>query len=416
MTKGRGYGFLLLSALVYAINVVDRQLLPLMAEAVRKDIALADWQIGLLTGLAFAVCYALCTLPLAWVADGGNRRNLVAICLGLFSAATAACGFAQSFAQLVVMRMAVAIGEAGTTPASLSMLADRFPDRKGFASGALSAGAHLGLLAGVVLVSLLATRMGWRATFVITGLIGIAITIVYLLTVREPERLSTVERQPYGQALATLSRHASFRFATLTMVGLLFFNNATGAWMPAFLARAHHLSFDQIGLFIGLTAGLMGLVAVLAVGPLLDRLSRGDVRWMAWLPAIVITLMIASTFAGLMLDDTAPALLLLGIAPCIGLVAQTCIFAVLQTVIPAGLRASATAVLFLVANLAGMGLGPTLVGVLSSYFGTAHGLELRPALLVGILPGTIGIVACLFLARSLRADVVAVPGHLSSDD
>ena len=416
MAKARGYGFLLLSALVYAINVVDRQLLPLMAEAVRKDIALADWQLGLLTGIAFAVCYALFTLPLAWIADGGNRRNLVAICLGLFSAATAICGLAQSFAHLVIMRMMVAIGEAGTTPATLSMLADRFPDRKGFASGALSGGAHLGLLAGVVLVSVLATNVGWRSTFVITGLIGIVITIVYLWQVREPERLSPIERQPYLQALGTLWRHRSFRFATIAMIGLLFFNNATVAWMPAFLSRVHHLTFNQIGLFIGLTAGMIGLVVVLVVGPILDRLSRGDVRWMAWLPAVVIVAMMVTTFFGLMIDKTVPALLLLGIAPCVGLVAQTCIFAILQAAIPSGLRASATAMLFLVANLVGMGLGPTMVGALSSYFDPIRGLGLRPALLIGIWPSVVGLVGCLFLARNLGNDIAAALAGTGSDD
>lgn len=413
----RGYGFLLLSALVYAVNVIDRQLLPLMAEQVRKDIGLADWQLGLLTGISFAICYALCTLPLAWMADRGNRRNLVAGCVGLFSLATAMCGMVQTFAQLVIARMAVAIGEAGTTPASLSMLADRFPDRKGFASGALTAGAHLGILAGVLLASSLATGLGWRATFVVTGLMGLVITLIYLLAVREPVRLSAAGPRDYREALRTLGRHASFRRATLGVAGLLFFNNATGAWIPSFLARAHGLSLKQVGLFLGLTGGLVGMICVLVAGPALDRLARRDARWMAWLPAAVIAAMIVTTAAGLVVEGAAPALVLLGVAPCIALVAQTSIFAVLQTAIPSGLRASATALLFLVANLVGMGIGPTLVGALSSGLEGSAALSLRPALLIGIVPSAIGVAACLALARTLGRDIAALsaPGADGGD-
>jgi len=406
--SARGYGFLLLSAIVYAVNIIDRQLLPLMAESVRKDIALSDWQMGLLTGISFAVCYALFTLPIAWIADSGNRRNLVAICLSVFSVATAACGFVQNFGQLVVARMAVAIGEAGTTPASLSMLADTFPDRKGFASGAFTAGGNLGLLGGVLLVSGMASQMGWRATFVITGLIGVATAIIYMLTVREPARITPVTRQDYGLVLRRLGGHSSFRLATCAMVGILFFTNGTGAWTPAFLSRAHSLSITQVGMFVGLTAGLIGLICVLASGPLIDRLARRDIRWMGWLPAIVLTIMIVSMAIGVQIKDVRIALPVLAIAPSLALVPATCMFAVLQTAIPAGLRASATAMLFLVANLIGMGMGPTLVGALSSYWEHSSALSLRPALFFGMLPSVVGVVACLLLARTLAGDIRAL--------
>ncbi|MGV3482627.1 MAG: MFS transporter [Sphingobium sp.] len=405
MKSARGYGFLLLSAIVYAVNIIDRQLLPLMAEAVRKDIALSDWQMGLLTGISFAAFYALFTLPIAWIADSGNRRNLVAICLGVFSLATAACGFVQNFAQLVMARMAVAIGEAGTTPASLSMLADTFPDRKGFASGAFTAGGNLGLLGGVLLVSGMASQMGWRATFAITGLLGVVTAAIYMLVVREPVRLSPVVRQDYRQVLRRLGGHSSFRHTTLSMIGILFFTNATGAWTPAFLARAHGLSIAQAGLFVGLTSGLIGMICVLLTGPLIDRLARRDIRWMGWLPAIALTIMIASMAIGVRIEDTRIALPILAIAPCLALVPPTCIFAVLQTAIPAGLRASATAMLFLAANLLGMGIGPTLVGALSSYWETSSALSLRPALFFGILPSIVGVIACLLLARTIAGDV-----------
>jgi MFS family permease len=405
MKTRSGYGFLLLSALVYAVNVIDRQLLPLLAEVVRKDIALADWQLGLLTGLAFAVFYALCTLPLAWIADTGNRRNIVAGCLGLFSLATAACGFAHGFWHFLTARTAVAIGEAGTTPASLSMLGDRFPDRRGFASGALTAGGHLGILGGVLLAALLATSAGWRITFIVTGALGLVLTVIYLAAVREPTRLAPVEQRNFLLTMKTLWTHGSFRGATIALTGLLFFSNATGAWLPSFLARAHGLSTNQIALFIGLSAGLIGMVCVLTAGPLLDRLTRRDIRWLAWLPAVIIVVILTTTAVGLAVTNTPVALVLLSVAPATSLIVPACLFAMLQTAIPAGLRASATAVLFLIANLIGMGVGPTLVGALSSAWAATDSLSLRPALLVGIIPSITGLVGCLMMARSLPADV-----------
>lgn len=402
-----GYGFLLLSALVYAVNVVDRQLLPLMAEAVRKDIGLADWQLGLLTGVTFATCYALCTVPLARIADRGHRRNLVAACLGVFSLATAACGFVQSFWQLVAARTLVAVGEAGTTPASLSMLADRFPDRRAFASAALNAGAHLGILVGVLLVSILATHVGWRPTFVATGLMGLALSLLYAGSVQEPQRRSPPHRTGYAAGLRALAGNRSFVLTTLGVTGLLFFLNATTAWIPSFLSRVHGLSTTQIGAFVGLTSGLLGLGCVLASGLLIDRLSRRDLRWLAWLPALVIVSMVATTAIGLSIDARPTALLLLAIAPAIGLVAQTCAFALLQAVVPSGRHALATAVLFLVANLIGMGCGPTVVGALSSLWAASGAMSLRPALLIGVLPSLAGAIAFLLLAQSVSDDAAA---------
>jgi len=261
------------------------------------------------------------------------------------------------------------------------------------------------VLGGVLLVSGMASQMGWRATFAITGLLGVVTAAIYMLVVREPVRLSPIVRQDYRQVLRRLGGHSSFRLTTLSMIGILFFTNATGAWTPAFLARAHGLSIAQAGLFVGLTSGLIGMICVLLTGPLIDRLARRDIRWMGWLPAIALTIMIASMAIGVQIEDTRIALPILAIAPCLALVPPTCIFAVLQTAIPAGLRASATAMLFLAANLLGMGIGPTLVGALSSYWETSSALSLRPALFFGILPSIVGVVACLLLARTIAGDV-----------
>lgn len=395
----RAWWLLVLSTLAYAINVVDRQLLPLLAESIRKDIALADWQFGLLTGITFAAFYALVTMPLAWRADAGNRRNIVAVCLGVFSLATAACGAVFSFWQLALARASVAVGEAGTTPASLSMLSDAYPDRRGFASGVFTAGAHLGVLIGTILAAYLAARFGWRASFYAAGIFGVAVAVLYRLLVREPKRLTArpAERESYGTVLKGLWSGAHFPWLVLATAGLLFFSNATSAWLPTLLIRAHRLTVTQVGLFIGLTAGFAGMVFVTASGPLLDRLMRRDRRWVTWLPSLVFAVILVSTWAGVMARSTPVALILLAVGPSMQLVIQTAIFTMLQTYLPGHRQASAIAMLFLVANLFGMGIGPTLVGALSSYWDGPGQLGLRPALIVGLAPTLLGLVACLRL-------------------
>lgn len=406
MASGKARTLLVLSTLVYAINVVDRQLLPMLAESVRKDIALTDWQFGLLTGITFAACYAVLTLPLAWMADRGSRRTIVACCLGVFSIATALCGFAQNFWQFATVRTAVAMGEAGTTPATLSMLSDSFPERKGFASGVLTAGAHLGVLVGAIFATTLAATLGWRASFICAGIFGALISSIYIVAVREPERIGVVVTgggSTYRLAIAQLYGDPRFRWLTVATAGLLFFTNATGAWLPTFLMRAHALTLPQIGLFVGLTAGLTGMLCVLISGALLDRLARRDMRWVAWAPAIVFAIILAATWAGVMTSATAPALVFLAIGPSLQLVIQTGLFTMLQMILPRGLQASGTALLFVVANLIGMGFGPALVGALSTHWASAE-LSLRPALILGLCPTLIGLYACLRLAALIGVE------------
>lgn len=407
----RAWRLLILSTLVYAINVVDRHLLPLLAESIRKDIILSDWQFGLLTGITFAGFYAIVTIPLAWRADIANRRPIVAACLTVFSLATAACGIVVTFWQLALARAAVAVGEAGTTPASLSMLSDAYPARKGFASGVFTAGAHLGVLVGTVLAAFLAAKLGWRWSFFAAGIFGVVIASLYMLMVREPARLSPAPAEPerYWQLVKGLWSSRHFPLLVLATTGLLFFSNATGAWLPTLLMRAHHLSVTQVGLFIGLTAGLAGMVFVAASGPLLDWLMRRDRRWVTWLPALVFVVILGATWAGVMVQSTPLALLLLAVGPSMQLIIQTAIFTMLQTYLPGHRRASAIAMLFLVANLLGMGLGPTLVGILSSYWDGAGQSGLKPALIFGLLPTLVGLVACLRLTPRIAASPDAAP-------
>lgn len=401
----RAWWLLILSTLVYAINVIDRQLLPLLAESIREDIHLSDWQFGLLTGITFAAFYALVTIPLAWRADTGRRRPLVAACLGVFSLATAACGAVVNFWQLALARASVAVGEAGTTPASLSMLSDAYPTRKGFASGVFTAGAHLGVLIGTLLAAWLAASLGWRWSFFAAGAFGLVVAGLYMLLVREPARLTPPPAEPesYAKLLKGLWKGPHFPWLVLATTGLLFFSNATGAWLPTLLMRVHHLTIPQVGLFIGLTAGLAGMVFVAASGPMLDRLMRRDRRWVTWLPAIVFVVILAATWAGVMVSSTPLALLLLAVGPSMQLVIQTAIFTMLQTYMPGHRQASAIAMLFLVSNLLGMGLGPTLVGGLSSFWDGPGQSGLQLALVVGLCPTLVGLVACLRLSGRVGA-------------
>ncbi len=180
------YALGILSLINFA-NLMDRAIISVLVEPIKKDLALADWQVGTLTGLAFAVVYATLGLPVAWLADRKNRTRILALAISVWSVMTALCGVAQNFAQLVFARFGVGAGEAACVPTSHSLIGDHFPrESRVVAVSVFQAVGNLGVMFGVMLAGLLGDSLGWRLTFVILGLPGLFIGLLVFLTGHDP--------------------------------------------------------------------------------------------------------------------------------------------------------------------------------------------------------------------------------------
>jgi MFS family permease len=363
--------------LTYVVNVMDRGVLASLLQSISLEFKLTDGQLGFLASLPFAVFYSTLGIPIAAWADRTVRRNVLAGACALWSAATAACGLASNFASLVVGRALTAVGEAGGTPPSHSLISDYF-SRAGRAT-ALSVYA-LGVPAGAVLGNLIGGRgndlFGWRITFVLVGVPGLIIALLVWLTVREPPRglseavvAKNIEKAPpLWNVVKFLASYASFRHMCLA-AGLHSVVWYAGSQLNnTFFIRSHGMSATEAGNWVALFAGV-GAVGTLLGGLLSDRLSTrtGDRRWYMWVPGIATLVMVPFQFVSYLSND------LRMVIPsfCIMIVLASMFFgpsfAVSQTLATLRSRAAATSFLLLVQTFVGMGLGPFIAGQISDF-------------------------------------------------
>ena len=301
---------LLLLALVYVFSYIDRNVIAILIEPIKREFGASDTAMGLLTGLAFGVLYAVMGIPLGRLADQGfNRRNMVAMACGLWSLATMACGMAGQFWQLMIARMTVAIGEAGGMAPSMSMVSDLYPkERRSIAISLFMMGPHIGMILAMALGGWIAQQHGWRATFLFFGIPGLVLATLLWLIVREPRRggfdgVPTAATQPAQPLLAQLRGLLGIRAFLLVCLACGLGGIAGygyGIWGPSFLMRSHDLPLAQAGLLFGLASGLgaasgaiFGLDGVLLAWILLDRQSMPDVT-----PKRVILMIALSLYSG----------------------------------------------------------------------------------------------------------------------
>jgi MFS transporter, Spinster family, sphingosine-1-phosphate transporter len=389
---GRYPRYLLIVLLfVLAFNYVDRQVLAVVLQSIKVDFQLSDTQLGLLTGLAFAIFYSVMGLPIARWADRGNRVTIISATTLLWSGAVALCGAAASFVQLVSIRVAVAVGEAGCIPPAHSLIADHFSrEERPRAVAVYMLGAPLSLLIGYFLAGWLNEIYGWRMTFVIVGLPGLALAALVWFTLKEPRRLR--------QVLPTASRTApeprirdvwralwanrTFRHLLLYFSVGSFFNYGITQWQPAFFIRSHGLQTGELGTWLALTHGLCGLVGTWWGGELAARYAaRNERLQLATMAVAYCCFGILSGFIYVFADHRS-AFAVLAVASVGSAALNGPLFAAIQTVVPQRMRAVSIAVIYLFANLIGIGLGPLAVGALSDLLvPVAAGESLRFALL-----------------------------------
>ena len=391
-TAYRIYALILL-LLVYISNYADRQILGILTEAIKHEFGVSDSAMGLLGGFAFAIFYATLGVPIALLADRSNRRNIIAAATAIWSVMTAVCGLAGSFTQLLVARIGVGVGEAGGSPPAHSIIADLFPrEQRATALAIYALGVPLGLVVGLFIGGSISQAYGWRMAFVALGAPGLLLALLVVFTLREPRRgqtdgvapaaappLDTVVRFMWSQRSL---RHAIAGATLTTLVGY-----AGVQWWPPFLMRSHGLSIVDVGLFLALVFGVASAFGTFMGGLLADRLSKRDAKWGSW----VVTFAILGSFPfGIAVYLTGDSTLVFALifipAMASGLyLAPT--FAMVQNLVGVGMRSVAAAILLFTINLIGMGVGPTLAGVLSDLLRPDYGADsLRYALLmVGFL-------------------------------
>ncbi len=383
-------------AIIYVFNYIDRLVISILIEPIKHEFGVSDTQIGLLSGVAFAIFYTLFGFPFARLADRIGRKPVVALACIAWSVMTILCGFATSFAMLLLFRIGVAVGEAGGTAPSVAMVSDLYPaERRSTALAVFMMGPSLGAVLGLGLGGWIAMEYGWRMAFIVIGAPGVLLGLLLTFTVRIPA--AAVAPKTSGPPE---SMHKTFRSLLGTPSFLLIIGAGTvaavcgyaiGTWNPSFLIRSHGLTMQQAGILVGIGGGLLSTVGTLVCGTLVDRLVKRDPGWQMGAALIATALSIPCALAYFLWPAgiafhlgnlPIPQAFLFYLAfsflgtwwavPCFGAISH---------LFPAHRLAQATAIFVMAMTLLGVGLGPLIVGILSDFFTVMLGTEaLRYAL------------------------------------
>ena len=410
----RGLALLMLF-LVGTINFVDRQLLSVLVEPIRAELHLSDTQFGLLTGLAFALFYAGMGVPVAILADRWNRVELIALACLVWSAFTALTGKVTSFTQLALIRFGVGAGEAGGTAPSLSVVSDLFPPhRRPFAVAIFQLNGPFGVVVGSAFGAWAAAHIGWRGAFLVMGLVGIALAPLLVWVVKEPARgqmdhsAEPPQAVPLKETLALFWRSPSLRLVLLGNGLSAFVSYGILNWVPAFLMRTQGMPLPAMGQWFGPAAGLTFGIGIMGSGWLVSRIASRDARAYGYVPAIASLLIAPGLAAALLMQgwQASLAVMLLPLTACTVYIAPG--LALVQNLTPPRSRATASAILLLMYNIVGLGLGPLFVGMISDMLKPQWGDASLRWGLMGIIPFALAAAATQFaMTRHLNRDLAA---------
>lgn len=406
---------IVLLMLVYTSNYLDRQIFTLLMEPIKLEFGLSDTQLGFLSGIAFAMFYATLGIPIARFADRANRVNIISISCILWSFMTLASGLVMNFLQLALVRVGVGIGEAGCTPPAHSLIADYF--EKGERAKALciySMGIPLGILVGYASGGWIAEFFGWRAAFFIVGVPGIILALLVKFTIREPERkghaVSTRENTP-GMiiTLKTLWGQATFRNLLLSHTLTAVVSSGIGQWLAVFFSRYHDLTGGALGTWLALVSGGAGALGLYLGGYMVDKYFSTSERSQIILIILIGSISIPLNFVIYLTGNMHLALGVLFISSIVFFFTFGPFYALVQSLAPVRMRATAIAVVLFMANLIGLGLGPQLVGLFSDLLVPYVGDEsLRWAILLLTPCSLVSIWFGLKAAGTVRDDLAEV--------
>lgn len=403
----------------YLFNYLDRQIVNILAEPIKRDLSLSDAQLGAMTGLAFALFYSVLGIPLARYADkaGTDRPKLMAVCAVLWSGMTALCGTAGNFLQMMLFRIGVGIGEAGCSPAAHSLISDVFPkEKRARAMGIYSLGIPLGKLVGMMIGGIVAHAWGWRAAFLLVGAPGVLLGIVAWFTLRDPRKdaapVATAAPQvPLMQVVRDLLPNSTLWWISLAGAFMSFISYGQTAFMGSFFIRVHGLNVGEAGVLLGLAFGAAGAVGTWIGGQVTDRLGARHPKAFVLFPASATAFGVILFVAAMVVPSTVGALSLLAIASALNSTWYGPVFATVQGIVKPAQRATAAAIHLFIIALIGLGLGPLLFGLFSDRLndgglGVAEGL--RYALIFSSIPACLLAIVCFLIAsRSITRHLAA---------
>lgn len=412
-TKGKaGRPGVVLAALtfVYVLNFLDRQLLGILAKPIQDELQVTDGQLGLIGGLYFAMFYCFIAIPVGWLADRTSRVGVLSIACGIWSAATIACGLARTFPQLVVARMAVGFGEAGGVPPSYALITDTYPPgRRGFAFGIFNLGPPIGAALGIALGATIAAVFNWRDAFVAIGIVGIVTAIALPFLVPEPKRGATDgaasqdadASAPFWGTVKAFFSNPILLLAALGSGATQFVTYGLGNFAVLFLMREKGMTLPEIAVWYALVIiiGMGG--GMIASGKLIDRLSQRSRMSFATAPAASLAIAAPFYLGFVWAPGWELALALLTIVMFFNYFYLSCSVTLVQEEVAPNQRVLAGALLLLVMNFIGLGLGPTWVGAASDWFAArgSIGNSLQLALYTLTPFYAVAIVLFVLLAR-----------------
>lgn len=420
-TPRTGYLLFVLTT-IWAFNQVDRLALGVVQENIKISLSLSDTELGFLNGIAFAFFYSVMGWPVARWADQGNRVTIITLTTAVWSVMVAICGAARSFAQLLLIRIGVAVGEAGCVPPAHSLIADYFTRaERPRAVATYMQGPQLAMIFGYFGAGWLNQFLGWRATFGLIGIPGIFLAILAGLTLVEPRRTGTL-RAPAAEAarlesdmasslnlretLAALWSNVAFRHLLACFSVWYFFGYGVLQWQPTFFIRSHGLTSGEVGTWFALTYGVVGGIGVYVGGELASRLAANNERLQLNASAVSFSFFAILTAASFLVSSEYTAFVLLALSVLGGNICSGPIIATMQTIIAPPMRARSIALVYLFANLIGLGIGPLAAGALSDALRPWLGQESLRYALVFLCPGYFWAAwhlwrAGLHVARSL---------------
>lgn len=418
-------------AVILALTQTDGVVLGLVLQQVKVDLGLSDTALGLLSGIAFALFYAVMGIPIARWADRGNRARIIAITTALWSVMIALCGAAQSFAQLLLIRVGVAVGESGCVPASLSLISDYFSRaERPRAVARFYLGGSLSLVMGYFVGGWLNQLYGWRVTFMLLGLPGVILAGLAAFALKEPRSAALARRnnpprqsragpanleQPsLWSVCAILWRNRTFRYLWICATSINFFAAGINAWQVSFFIRSFHLATGELGVDLTVVLGISCLVGGYWGGEWVNRYARNNEPLQLKSMAIMVCIFAVLSPFTYVVTNKYGAFALVGLGAMSIMTINGPQYALLQTLLDERMRAVSMAIVYLTCNLFGVGFGPLLVGILSDALRPHFGVEsLRYALLL-LYPGYLWSSWLLWRAsRTVTSDLPIVSQQLS---
>ena len=410
---------LIVLTLIATVQFFDRALMVVILEPLKQEFSLTDAQLGFLSGFSYAAAFALAGIPFGWMADRGNRRNLLAALLAIWSALVAFAGSANSFMALVLTRVGIGAADAGGQPCSVSIISDLYPtQRRASAVAIFFVGVPLGMASGFIVGAMVDGQLGWRTAFYVAAAPGVLLTILLLLLVKEPRRGASDGLQESKDPAPPLTETISFMRSQKSLVYLMAASvlvtassSAMMSWIGSLLVRIHGLSLENVGLLTGLCMGGFGAIGTLVFGWVADRQGAKDMRNQPRMMAIAAAVIAISGTAVSLLPTVLGAAVSLALFASMvaGLNGPT--YALTQSLVKVRMRGTSMSTLVVLLNLIGVGVGPALAGILSDQFAAAYGAEsVRWAMVCVLLMNIPAVVLFLRCAHSIQDDLKRAQG------